>query len=152
MMQAAVELFAWLPPHLRAAGERWRFGLRPGATWCVFGIHGAAWYGDGACFINSGLPARGAQSETARLLEEYIDAAGVEFAVPIVRGGPVRVGAAWVPAEHFGLVAELFPEATWSNPLWWDQCRGVAVPAALARIDGEAVALVLPMTGTLRKV
>jgi hypothetical protein len=152
MSCAAVDPFAWLPPHLRSAGERWAFGLRPGATWCVFSIRGALWYGDGACLVSSGLPAHGPQSATARLLEEYLDTAAGELAIPVVRGGPVRVGDAWIPEAHHGLVAELFPGATWSNPLWWSDWERDAVPAALARCDGEAVALVLPLTGSLDKV
>jgi len=136
----ATDRFAWLPSPLRDAGERWGFGLRPGATWCVLQIRGADWFGDGACIVNSGLRARGVQSELARLLEEYLDTAEGDMAVPIVRGGAVRVGRARIPEAHFGLVTELFPGALWSNPLWWDQCRSEAAPAALARIDGEAVA------------
>ncbi len=130
-------LFAWLPEPMRAAGIRWRFGLREGAELRVLRIFGALWASDNGAAVCSEVPAIDERGPEAWAVKGQLLLRNREPATPEVLGADVRIGPAIISASYYGFVIELWPGAAW-------EAESALYPVA-AYVDARPVALVAPM-------
>lgn len=160
MMQPVVDrdltpanLFDWLPPHMREAGARYRFGARLGAELRVLHVRGTLWYTDSATAVDSGIPATGQRPRYSEMVEVITAPRAREMVTPEPCGETVRIGEAVIPASCYALVCELFPGATWAVGWYWADASLESVAHALAMVGETPVALVMPIrpveSGTL---